>query len=70
MLFIDPTYQHQWTALLKLAISKWSINEADVNEDNESAHAFCLAFGFIDINRREKDDQGNPYPLISMRLSE
>lgn len=62
MLFIDPTYQHQWTALLKLAISKWSINEADVNEDNESAHVFYLDFGFIDIIRRKRMTKGIPTP--------
>ncbi len=71
MLFIDPAYQHQGigTALLKMAITKWAINEVDVNEDNEAAHCFYLSFGFVDISRKEKDDQGNPYPIVTMCLS-
>lgn len=37
-----------------------------VNEQNEAAHAFYLRMGFRDVERRDTDGEGRPYPLILM----
>lgn len=70
MLFVDDNLRGQGIGghLLTEAIKRWGINEVDVNEGNHLAHAFYRKKGFIDISRREKDGQGNPYPIINMRL--
>ena len=70
MLFIDDNLRGQGIggALIEEASRLYDINEVDVNEDNPLAHAFYLKNGFIDISRDEFDEQGNPYPIIHMRL--
>ncbi len=41
----------------------------DVNEQNPAARAFYEACGFVVEGRSELDDQGQPYPLLHLRLT-
>ena len=40
----------------------------DVNEQNAGARSFYRSYGFVETGRRGTDDEGRPYPIISMRL--
>ena len=42
----------------------------DVNEQNKKAEAFYLRSGFQTFRRDETDEQGNPFPVLRMRLIE
>ena len=43
-------------------------NDLAVNEDNPHAKSFYEHMGFKVYQRNELDDQGNPYPVLYMRL--
>ena len=42
----------------------------DVNEQNPKARCFYTHMGFREYDRTETDDQGNPFPIIRMRLAD
>lgn len=54
--------------LLKYGIEKYSVNDLAVNEQNPLAKGFYEHMGFEVYKRTEYDEQGNPYPLLYMRL--
>lgn len=54
--------------LLKYGIEKYSVNDLAVNEQNPLAKGFYEHIGFKVYKRTECDEQGNPYPLLYMRL--
>ena len=54
--------------LLNYGIENYNINELAVNEDNPNAKGFYEHMGFKVYKRNELDDQGNPYPVLYMRL--
>lgn len=54
--------------LLKYGIEKYSVNDLAVNEQNPLAKGFYEHMGFKVYKRTEYDEQGNPYPLLYMRL--
>ncbi|MDO4299820.1 MAG: GNAT family N-acetyltransferase [Clostridia bacterium] len=54
--------------LLKYGIEKYSVNNLAVNEQNPLAKDFYEYMGFEVYKRTECDEQGNPYPLLYMRL--
>ena len=54
--------------LLKYGIKKYSVNDLAVNEQNPLAKGFYEHMGFEVYKRTECDEQGNPYPLLYMRL--
>ena len=54
--------------LLKYGIEKYSVNDLAVNEQNPLAKGFYEHMGFEVYKRTECDEQGNPYPLLYMRL--
>ncbi len=70
MLFVASTEQGKGigTELLQYGIKKYSINDLRVNEQNPNAQIFYEKNGFYIYNRTECDEQGNPYPLIFMKL--
>lgn len=70
MLFIDPNYRGQGIgkALLRYAIEQFNVNELDVNEQNPQAVGFYQHQGFKITGRSPLDGQGQPYPLLHMRL--
>lgn len=55
--------------LLKYGIEKYSVNDLAVNEQNPLAMGFYEHMGFETYKRTEYDEQGNPYPLLYMKLN-
>ena len=54
--------------LLKYGIDNYGVNELTVNEQNINAKQFYEYLGFKTYKRTELDEQGNPYPILYMRL--
>ena len=54
--------------LLNHVIKKYQINELTVNEQNSQAVVFYKHMGFNTYRKTEIDEQGNPYPLLYMKL--
>lgn len=71
MLFIDAERRGQGagTALLRHAERQHPELWLDVNEQNPQALGFYRQFGFQVTGRSERDGQGNPFPLLHMRLN-
>lgn len=54
--------------LLKYSIENYNVNEVTVNEQNSYAKGFYEHMSFITYKRTELDEQGNPYPILYMKL--
>ncbi len=54
--------------LVNLATGKFAAEYVDVNEQNDKAQGFYRHMGFRAFQRDEADGQGNPFPIIHMRL--
>ena len=54
--------------LLNYGIENYGVNDLAVNEDNLQAKGFYEHMEFKVYQRNELDDQGNPYPVLYMRL--
>lgn len=54
--------------LLDYGIKNYNINEVTVNEQNHLALEFYRHMGFTIYKRTELDKQGNPYPILYMKL--
>lgn len=54
--------------LLRYGIENYEIKEVTVNEQNPQAVGFYKHMGFITYKRMDQDEEGNPYPLLYMRL--
>lgn len=54
--------------LLNYGIENYGVNDLAVNEDNPQARGFYEHMGFKVYQRNKLDDQGNPYPVLYMRL--
>lgn len=54
--------------LLSYGIEKYNVNELVVNEQNPNAKAFYEHLGFKVYKREELDEQGNPYPILYMKI--
>ncbi len=54
--------------LLNYGIENYNVNELAVNEQNPSAKGFYEHMGFKTYKRSKLDEQGNPYPILYMRL--
>ncbi|PWL80264.1 GNAT family N-acetyltransferase [Candidatus Gastranaerophilales bacterium] len=72
MLFISDKERGKGigSKLIQYGIKKYSINELTVNEQNPKARNFYEHTGFRVYKKTETDEQGNPYPLLYMRLHE
>ncbi len=70
MLFVSPGYRGKGLGkqLIHYGIENYSIDELGVNEQNPQAKAFYEHMGFQVYNRSDTDEQGNPYPILYMRL--
>lgn len=55
-------------SLLRYGIDTYSVNKLAVNEQNPQAKGFYEHMGFQVFKRTAFDEQGNPYPLLYMRL--
>jgi putative acetyltransferase len=54
--------------LISYAVNELNARYVDVNEQNPKAAGFYGKMGFEVFGRSELDAQGNPYPLLRMRL--
>ena len=70
MLFLSPRYIDQGLGkqLMDFALKELGADKVDVNEQNTKAVLFYQKFGFKTYERSEKDDQGNDYPILRMRI--
>ena len=70
MLFVAPAERGKGLGkkLICYGIEKYAVNELTVNEQNPLAKGFYEHMGFHVYKRSELDEQGNPYPLLYMRL--
>ncbi len=70
MLFIEPAHRGKGVGamLLDLAIRELGVTRVDVNEQNAQARGFYEHKGFEVIGRSETDEQGEPFPILHMRL--
>ncbi len=55
-------------ALIQIGIKDYLINKVCVNEQNPKAKKFYENNGFHVYKRTELDEQGNPYPLLFMKI--
>ncbi len=71
MLFVDDASRGKGIGkmLLQYAIAEFGVNEVDVNEQNPQGVAFYRHMGFEQVGRSALDGQGNPFPLLHMKLS-
>ena len=70
MLFITSDYRGKGIGkkMLSYGIENYGVNDLAVNEDNPQAKGFYEHMGFKVYQRNELDDQGNPYPVLYMKL--
>ena len=70
MLFIEDKYRGNGIGkkLIKYAIDKYNVKYVDVNEQNKKAVGFYIHLGFKVFDRSEIDGQGNPFPILHMKL--
>ncbi|QQF51971.1 GNAT family N-acetyltransferase [Campylobacter fetus] len=71
MLFVSSKEQNKGLGkkLICYGINNYSINEVCVNEQNPIAKRFYEYIGFRVYKRSDIDEQGNPYPILYMRLT-
>lgn len=70
MLFISPeeTGRGLGRKLLQYGMQNFAINTLGVNEQNPQTKGFYEHMGFQVYKRTDHDEQGNPYPVLYMRL--
>lgn len=72
MLFISPDQFGRGigTLLINYAINVLGANLVDVNEQNPKALGFYKHSGFEVYDRSETDEQGRPFPILHMKLTQ
>ncbi len=70
MLFLAPYAQGRGLGrqLMEVGIRQYQVAELCVNEQNPQARRFYERLGFQVYKRAERDEQGNPYPILYMKL--
>lgn len=70
MLFLSPTDRGKGMgrALVQYGILNYGVREVTVNEQNPQAVLFYRHLGFETYKRTDHDEEGNPYPLLYMKL--
>lgn len=70
MLFVSPDCLGKGIGrkLAELGIAQYEVQYVDVNEQNPQAAGFYRHIGFEVFERTELDEQGNPFPILKMRL--
>lgn len=71
MLFLSPKVFGKGLGrqLMQKAIDDYQAIYVDVNEQNPKAVGFYQHMGFQVFARMEADGQGNPFPILNMKLS-
>lgn len=72
MLFVAPRERGTGLGreLVARAVGELGAREVDANEQNGQAVGFYEHLGFRTYERTDVDDQGQPYPLLRMRLQD
>lgn len=72
MLFITPEKRGKGLGkrLIQCGIENYAVKKLAVNEQNPQAKGFYEHMGFQVYKRTDHDEQGNPYPLLYMSLSQ
>ncbi|WP_129598303.1 GNAT family N-acetyltransferase [Anaerophilus nitritogenes] len=70
MLFINDEFRGKGIGkkLIEYAINKLNVKYVDVNEQNKQAVGFYVYLGFKEYSRSKTDSQGNPFPILNMKL--
>jgi len=70
MLFLSPRERGKGIGrqLIQYGIQNYGIREVTVNEQNPQAVGFYEHLGFRTYKRTDLDEEGNPYPLLYMKL--
>ena len=70
MLFIAPKERGKGLGkrLIRYGIKRYGVERLAVNEQNPQAKGVYAHMGFQVYKRTDRDEQGNPYPLLYMRL--
>lgn len=70
MLFVTPSHFGKGIGkeLVTLSIKQYGIQYVDVNEQNPQAAGFYRHIGFDVFERTKSDEQGNPFPILNMKL--
>ncbi|HAU88618.1 MAG TPA: GNAT family N-acetyltransferase [Lachnospiraceae bacterium] len=70
MLFLSPSERGNGIGkeLIQHGIHNYGIKEVTVNEQNPQAVGFYRHLGFATYKRTDYDEEGNPYPLLYMKL--
>lgn len=70
MLFLSPKERGKGMGrrLIEYGILHYGIQEVTVNEQNPEAVGFYQHLGFETYKRTDFDEEGNPYPLLYMKL--
>ena len=71
MLFVDARRRGQGIgkALLQYAVGEMKATKVDVNEQNTQGLGFYQRMGFKVISSSPLDNQGRPFPILTMALS-
>ncbi|MEK5024272.1 GNAT family N-acetyltransferase [Paenibacillus sp. FSL M7-1046] len=71
MLFVAPAAMGQGIGrkLVARVFQALDVHEVDVNEQNPQAAGFYEHMGFQVFDRSALDGQGNPFPILHMKLS-
>jgi len=71
MLFLSPAERGKGIGkqLVQYGIQQYGIQAVTVNEQNPQAVGFYEHLGFVTYQRTDHDEQGNPYPLLYMKLA-
>ena len=71
MLFLAPEERGKGIGkqMLQYGIENYGIAELTVNEQNPQAVGFYEHLGFETYKRTDFDEEGNPYPLLYMKLA-
>ncbi len=72
MLFVAPESMGTGvgSALCQYVITNHHVRKVDVNEQNPKALGFYEHLGFTVVGRSDLDGEGNPFPLLHMKLTE
>ena len=72
MLFVAPEERGKGLGkrLIQYGIKSYAVERLTVNEQNPQAKGFYEHMGFQVYKRTDLDEQGNPYPLLYMRLAQ
>ena len=70
MLFLAPSARGKGLgkALVQYDVLHFNVREVTVNEQNPQAVGFYRHLGFKTYRRTDFDEQGNPYPLLYMKI--